>query len=133
MLTKDHLTKPDFDLSPSDSRFQRWKAGMEQLSQFKVFLKISGFFSELPPDSYKDIDKCVEQVVPWVQAVLDLFTVDRILWGSDWPVCKFGAGSEALKHWQNLTDKMMKKLKFSDSDKRKFLSANSCTVYKLSV
>lgn len=132
-LTSDHLSKPDFELNLSDSRFQAWKTGMEQLSQYKVFIKISGFFSELPPDSYKDIDRCVDQVIPWVQTILDLFTVDRIVWGSDWPVCKFGAGCDALQHWLDLTDKLTKKLQLCDLDKQKFLSENSKIVYRLSV
>jgi len=62
--------------------FIHWQKGISKLSKLEnVYCKFSGMVTEA-------CEKWTEQdLKPYVDEILNLFTDERILWGSDWPVC----------------------------------------------
>lgn len=103
---------------------------MAELSKGNVVVKLSGAFSEVPENSTNDI--AVEHTKPFLAVILDLWGVDRIIWGSDWPVCQFGGGPDGLKRWIDVSERLLQTLGVSETDKDKIYSGNAVKAYNLS-
>ena len=109
-------------------------------------MKVSGIFAELPHnESFSKLtasqkeDAVIAHVTPWISEVLSIFGPDRVIWGSDWPVCKMGfekiypAGEfSAWETWRVLATKVMLKLSQDKDAMEKLFSGNTARVYKLS-
>jgi L-fuconolactonase len=79
----DHLAKP---LIKSGS-VQPWEAGMRELARFpNVLCKLSGMVTEADWRNWKP-----EQMTPYLDIALDCFGPERLMIGSDWPVCTVAA------------------------------------------
>jgi L-fuconolactonase len=78
----DHAGKPHIargDVEP-------WRTQVAELAQSpNVAVKLSGLVTEAAPDW------TVETLVPYAQVLLHHFSAERILFGSDWPVCLLAA------------------------------------------
>ena len=75
----DHLGKPDVRAQ----EYQSWRAQLNQLAALpNVHCKLSGLVTEADWESWKP-----EQLRPYLDAALDAFGSDRLMIGSDWPVC----------------------------------------------
>ncbi|KAA8902908.1 amidohydrolase family protein [Sphaerosporella brunnea] len=112
----DHLGKPNLT-SPAhwDGSFSTWSGALAEIAAFpRVAVKFSGVFSELD----KEVDDVVERVFPWVKEVFGHFGAERVMWGSDWPVCEIGHGEmkgkerqqEAWAAWKEVSEKLLEKL-----------------------
>jgi L-fuconolactonase len=75
----DHLAKPKI----KDGKIDQWKKDMAVVAGFEnVCCKLSGMVTEADWKNWKSDD-----FKPYMDAVVELFGVDRIMFGSDWPVC----------------------------------------------
>lgn len=75
----DHIAKPDI----RNGNIREWTKGMEQISRFtNVSVKVSGMVTEADHKKWVPAD-----FKPYLEVVLKTFEEDRILLGSDWPVC----------------------------------------------
>jgi L-fuconolactonase len=85
----DHIAKPLI----AAQRMDGWAEDMEAASKIpQVFCKLSGMITEANPGGWK-----AEHLRPYVQHVLSLFGPDRLMFGSDWPVCTLaGTWKEVL-------------------------------------
>jgi L-fuconolactonase len=85
----DHIAKPGI----KERMWEPWASHIARASEFpQVFVKISGMITEADWHNWKGAD-----LQPYVHHVLRLFTVDRCMFGSDWPVCLLsGTWKEAL-------------------------------------
>lgn len=90
----DHIAKPlirDGVLSP-------WDQQIRQLAQFpNVMCKLSGMVTEADHQHWKPDD-----FRRYLDVVVDTFTPQRLMWGSDWPVCLLAASYEQV--WRLVTD-----------------------------
>lgn len=85
----DHLAKPPIASGSTDA----WAAEFEKIAALdNVWCKISGMVTEADWFGWKpeDFDK-------YTRLALDLFGPDRIIFGSDWPVCTLAAGYQDVK------------------------------------
>jgi predicted TIM-barrel fold metal-dependent hydrolase len=74
-----------------DHTAEAWKRDIETLAAKKnVICKISGIIARVPKEWSAD------DLAPIVNHCLDSFGPDRVIFGSDWPVCLLGA---PLKEW----------------------------------
>lgn len=65
-----------------------WKTGVREIARrANVTVKISGVVAYADPDSWT-----VETLRPFVEHAIASFGWDRVIWGSDWPVCTLGGG-----------------------------------------
>ncbi|GAB2979430.1 amidohydrolase family protein [Mucilaginibacter puniceus] len=79
----DHIAKPYI----KDNIIEGWREDMEAIAQHKnVFCKISGMVTEAQWNSWKKAD-----FDPYMDVVVNTFGADRVMFGSDWPVCLVAA------------------------------------------
>ena len=75
----DHIAKP---LIANDG-YAAWREGMAPAAErANLMCKLSGLITEAAPGA------AMETLAPYVEAALDLFGPERLIWGSDWPVIK---------------------------------------------
>jgi L-fuconolactonase len=75
----DHLAKPGIKAGDID----KWKRDIEQVAQYEnVHCKISGMVTEADLHNWKS-----EDFIPYIDVVLNAFSIKRVMYGSDWPVC----------------------------------------------
>lgn len=75
----DHIAKPFIKKQLIDE----WKAELFRFSPYKnVYCKMAGLVTEADWDNWEYSD-----FKPYIDIVLDVFGPERIMFGSDWPVC----------------------------------------------
>ena len=86
----DHVAKPPIKEGSIDA----WARAMEPFSELgNVYCKLSGMVTEADWGRWTS-----DQLVPYVQRTLAWFGEDRLLFGSDWPVCLLAARYEEVMH-----------------------------------
>ena len=85
----DHIAKPMIAQHVMDG----WAEDMERIAKIPhLHVKLSGMITEAHPAKWS-----AEDLRPYVQHVLGLFGPDRLMFGSDWPVCLLaGSWKEVL-------------------------------------
>lgn len=79
----DHLAKPDI----KNKEIAGWEKDIKAVAKFdNVFCKVSGMVTEADFKNWKPAD-----FYAYLHVVVDAFGMDRLLFGSDWPVCKVAA------------------------------------------
>jgi L-fuconolactonase len=79
----DHMAKPPIKAKEIDS----WADGIRRLAAFpNVFCKLSGLVTEAHWQRWTPDD-----ITPYLEVAFDSFGPDRLLLGSDWPVCLVAA------------------------------------------
>ena len=80
----DHMAKPQI----KSGEIEMWARGMRSLAALpNVFCKLSGLVTEADWKHWTP-----EQITPYLNVVFEAFGPDRLMIGSDWPVC-LAAGS----------------------------------------
>ena len=83
-LVVDHLAKPRIREAAMDP----WAGELAALARHpNVACKVSGLVTEADWDAWTPT-----QLVPYVRHAVDVFGPERLLFGSDWPVCLLAAG-----------------------------------------
>ena len=84
----DHLSKPEIMLA----KLQPWQDLMAEVAQHpNVYCKLSGMVTEADPLNWTR-----EQLRPYADYVMESFGADRVMFGSDWPVCLLAASYEEV-------------------------------------
>ena len=116
----DHIAKPKIiknNLSP-------WKENIKELAQRQnVYCKISGMVTEASYTKWTE-----DQLIPYLEVVLDAFGPDRLMFGSDWPVCLVAC---KYKKWLSIVKKFISRL--SNVEQEKIMGINAVKIYKLEI
>jgi len=85
----DHIAKPLI----AEQILEPWAADIEEAAKLpQVYCKLSGMITEADVKSWKP-----EHLKPYVLHVMRIFAPDRLMFGSDWPVCLLaGSWKEVL-------------------------------------
>lgn len=91
----DHMAKPPIKSGEID----HWATGIRRLAQFQnVLCKLSGLVTEADWQGWKP-----EQITPYLDAAFEAFGSERLMIGSDWPVCLVAAtytrAMSVVKEW----------------------------------
>ena len=79
----DHLAKPLI----KSGALQPWAAGIRKLGEFpNVYCKLSGLVTEADWNDWEPA-----QIKPYLDVALESFGSERLMIGSDWPVCTVAA------------------------------------------
>lgn len=114
----DHIAKPGIKSGDIES----WKKGMEEIAKFEnVWCKISGMVTEADWNQWKTSD-----LKPYLEVIFENFSADKILFGSDWPVCN--VASDYTEVVKTLEDYITS---FSIEDQNKIWFENAKLFYKL--
>jgi L-fuconolactonase len=85
----DHLAKPEI----GSGRREPWDAYMRTIAQnANVFCKVSGLVTEADWLHWK-----MEDFWPYLDVVFEAFGSERLMFGSDWPVCLLAASYRQVK------------------------------------
>ena len=95
----DHLGKPPI----KSGKLEPWKSGIQNLAQHpNVWCKLSGMVTEA---DHKQWD--YKELRPYMEVVLNAFGTERIMMGSDWPVCRLaGEYSQVVEVVTNFIQSM---------------------------
>ncbi|KAJ5431029.1 Amidohydrolase 2 [Penicillium cf. griseofulvum] len=122
----NHLCKPNLRLEVDDirshSEFLEWKDLVSKMARAKrTYMKLSGGFSELLPLTELEVDfgAIVDRVQPWTDVVFDAFGADRVMFGSDWPICNIGGGGNdvAWGRWRRVVEEVLERRGLSEEQK----------------
>ncbi len=85
-IVVDHCMKPRVrEAMAGRDAFSDWAGGMARLAETQALCKLSGLVTEA------DEGWTPDDLRPFTHHVLDIFGTDRVMWGSDWPVCRLQA------------------------------------------
>jgi L-fuconolactonase len=114
----DHCAKPDI----KNKKIDEWKRLMKEMAALpNVSCKLSGLLTEAAWKHWSPAE-----FYPYLDVVFDAFGVDRLLFGSDWPVILV---SGMYVQWKSLLEKYMEN--FSEEDKQKVFGENAIKFYSL--
>jgi len=87
-LVIDHIAKPEI----ADGTLEPWATDMAPFAALPhVYCKLSGMVTEADWQRWKPSD-----LRPYVERVVGWFGEDRLMFGSDWPVCTLAASYEQV-------------------------------------
>jgi len=117
-LVIDHIAKPDI----KNRDIQRWKKDIQKIAELNnVYCKVSGMITEADWQKWGYVD-----LLPYLEAVLESFGVDRLMYGSDWPVCLLaGSYEKQLSVVQKFIESM------SINEQSKIMGGNAMKFYNL--
>jgi L-fuconolactonase len=99
-----------------------WRKHIAELAQFpNVNCKLSGLVAYADPTSWS-----AQDLRPYVDHALSCFGWDRVLFGSDWPVCTLSA---TYKQWVKALRSITQSA--GESNQRKLFHDNAIRVYRL--
>jgi predicted TIM-barrel fold metal-dependent hydrolase len=114
----DHCGVPDV----ASGRLDPWRQHIREIASLpNVACKISGVIAYCSPGH-----ATFDAVRPWVEHCLEQFGWDRVVWGSDWPVCTTTAD---LATWVAITQGLIATA--DEGDRRKLLHNNAARIYKV--
>lgn len=112
----DHIGKP----SIKEGLIEPWKKGITKLAENpNVFCKLSGMVTEASWTGWKPSD-----FEPYMNTIMEAFSSERLMIGSDWPVCTLAGKYEAVI---NIVEEFCSKL--SLDEKTNILGNNAARVY----
>jgi len=114
----DHLAKPDF----KKADFLEWEKGIRALADYpNVSCKVSGMVTEADWKNWTadDFTYCLD-------VVTEAFGINRLMFGSDWPVCLLAASYQEMS---NIVHRYF--TQFSIDEQQKIWGKNAIDFYHL--
>lgn len=114
----DHIAKPRL----KEGLFEPWNKKIRELARRpNVYCKVSGMVTEA------DFKKWTEaQLRPYFDTVLEAFGPQRLMFGSDWPVCLVAC---SYARWHKMVSNWIVKL--SPAEQARILGGTAIEAYKL--
>lgn len=114
----DHLAKPYI----KNGFFDGWATLIREIGKHEnVFCKLSGMVTEADYNTWT-----AEQIHPYMDVALEAFGAERVLYGSDWPVCLVAGNYSEIK---NLATNYIAKL--TPVEQAKIMGENAVQFYNL--
>lgn len=114
----DHLAKPYI----KQQKIKNWASDIKELAKYKnVYCKLSGMVTEADWNHWQ-----FENFKKYLSVAFDTFGSDRLMFGSDWPVCLL-AGS--YEHVVKIIDLFIENLE--QEEKNNIMGGNACNFYNL--
>jgi L-fuconolactonase len=114
----DHLAKPYI----KDKKIDDWARDIRAVAKHEnLNCKVSGMVTEADWKNWK-----TEDFLPYLDVLFEAFGADRLMFGSDWPVCLVAAEYGAMK---GIVEQYTAKL--SANEQAAFWGANAATFYNL--
>jgi L-fuconolactonase len=114
----DHIAKPHI----ADRATDPWRADLEALATFEnVYCKLSGMVTETAWGAWR-----AEDFSPYLDIVFNAFGTDRVMIGSDWPVCTLSGDYRTV---MGIVTAYVEQ--FTPADGAKILGGNCARFYRL--
>ena len=117
-LVVDHMAKPPI----ASGEIKEWAHELKAVAQIPgIHCKLSGLVTEADHAARTTAD-----LTPYAEYALDWFGAERMMIGSDWPVCLLAATyEEALEAYQELLARL------NDRERQGILAGNAASFYRL--
>ena len=114
----DHIAKPYIE----DGFIDGWASLMREIAAYpNVYCKVSGMLTEADWSAWQ-----YEDFIPYLDVVFSSFDIERIMYGSDWPVCLVaGSYNQVIEVVRRYTSG------FSPHEKDRIFGLNGQTFYGL--
>jgi len=114
----DHCGNPRV----KEKLFEPWRAQIKELAGLpNTVCKISGIVTNADPENWT-----LEDLRPYVDHVIEGFGWDRVIFGSDWPVCTLAA---SFQQWVDALRRLTEDA--GEGNQRKLFRENAERVYRL--
>lgn len=115
----DHFAKPYIRAG----QLEPWRSQLRELARRpNVFCKVSGLATEADWQGWQP-----QHLRPYLDAALEAFTPQRLMFGSDWPVCTLAT---SYVRWAELISSWADEL--SSAERDRILGGTALEVYRLS-
>lgn len=116
----NHLGKPNIRLR----QFEDWVADIQALAAHQqVYCKVSGMVTEADLTRWK-----FEDFKPYIDTIFECFGIERVMYGSDWPVCRLAATfGEVMAILENYT------ANFTEAERQLFWAQNAIRFYNINM
>ena len=116
----DHIAKPNI----KSGEIESWRKNIAEIAKLdNVSCKVSGMVTEADWNNWK-----FQDLKPYLDVVFEYFSADRILFGSDWPVCNVAA------HYSTVVDTLENyNAQFSIQEQNKIWYENAAGFYNLEI
>jgi L-fuconolactonase len=102
----DHLAKP----RAKEKELEPWRTNIRRLAERQnVYCKLSGLVTEADWQAWSE-----PKLLPYLETALEGFGPQRLMFGSDWPVCLLAA---SYRKWHNLVAGFCSRLSVSEQDR----------------
>jgi L-fuconolactonase len=117
-MVVDHIAKPPI----ASHQLEPWASDIAKLADIpQIYCKVSGMVTEADWNRWT-----VKDLKPYIEHVFKVFGVDRLMWGSDWPVCLLAANyNEVYRSVLEVTDSL------SREQREKLYRLNAQRFYRL--
>jgi L-fuconolactonase len=114
----DHLGKPNI----KNREIKTWRENIKILAQHPgIFCKLSGLVTEANHNNWS-----YDDLMPYLEIASEAFGIDRICFGSDWPVCLVaGSYSEVVGVIEKISSQL------NEQEKDKIFGSNTMKFYNL--
>lgn len=114
----DHVGKPPI----RDRGIEPWQSHISELASLpNIVCKISGMSTEANREHWT-----VDDLRPYLEHAVECFGWNRLLFGSDWPICNLAGG---YNQWLDAVEVMLSGV--SAADRAMFFKGNASRVYRL--
>ena len=114
----DHIAKPNIKAKEIND----WQTYMRRVAQFpNVYCKVSGVATEADWKRWQPAD-----FVPYLEVVWNAFGAERVMFGSDWPVCLLAT---SYQRWIHTMEEYT--ASFSEDEKEYFWGKSASVCYNL--
>lgn len=114
----DHIAKPNI----KEQKTAEWKRDIQALAGYEnLYCKISGMVTEANWKGWQQQD-----FTPYLDTVVETFGTNRIMFGSDWPVCLVAASYQQML--SIVTDYFSS---FTENEQANFFGLNAIQFYNL--
>ena len=115
----NHIGKPNI----AGQIMEPWKSEMSQIAKHKnIYCKLSGMVTEADHNDWE-----TSEFVAYIRHILVEFGMERVMFGSDWPVCLLAGSYDDVV---NILEYALPK-NMSKSDQEKLFGGNAQRFYKL--
>jgi L-fuconolactonase len=116
----NHIGKPNIRLR----QFEDWVADIKALAAHEhVYCKVSGMVTEADLTRWK-----FDDFKPYIDTIFECFGIERVMYGSDWPVCRLAATfGEVMEILENYT------AGFSEAERELFWAKNAIRFYNINM
>ena len=116
----NHIGKPNIRLR----QFEDWVADIKALAAHEhVYCKVSGMVTEADLTHWK-----FEDFKPYIDTIFECFGIERVMYGSDWPVCRLAATfGEVMEILENYT------ASFTEAERELFWAKNAIRFYNINM
>ncbi|MBD3306394.1 amidohydrolase family protein, partial [candidate division KSB3 bacterium] len=118
MFVVDHIAKPRI----REGYLSPWREQIKELARREnVYCKLSGIVTEADYTSWTEAE-----ILPYMEITLEAFEPQRLMFGSDWPVCLVAV---SYARWVDIASRLIGQL--SESEQRRVWTDTAVEAYRL--